>query len=220
MSNIGRIFRENLPEFQGIVENQLEVSLGKLRALPIWCYPFAEFDYDQDISLRDNLGSLINDFRVYYAADFDSDSCYLGKAGNKAVYYGQRAADRLWWKDKECKKTLLHELYHIGLARYGGYGDVMSEELESDLPDHLDEAFSELMATRTLKEMGMNVKSRSMRTICIWLSNELKKDHKSEPKEIAEFVYSRKGQKCFFEDLDSLSDFEKRLDSYLRRAYH
>jgi hypothetical protein len=218
MSNIGRIFRENLPEFQGIVESQLEVSLGNLRALPMWRYPFAELDYDHDFSLGYNLHNLLHDAWFYYAACFGKNSGYIGKAGNHAVYYGQSAADRFGLKDKECKKTLLHELYHIGLARYGGYEDVMSEDMEFSVSDLLDESFSELMAIRTLKEMGIKVKSRSMRTECLWLSHELKQAHRSEPRQIAEFVYSRNGD--LGDDLGSLWKFENRLRNYFRRAYH
>lgn len=202
MVNLGPVFKKDLDCSKQMIEGQLDISLGNLKAYPLWAYGICEFRYDKEFSIIENIKDFFEDTIDYFEMGM-KDTNSIAKAGNTGVYYAKDCFTQIFSQD-DAKKILFHELYHIALAKYAGFEDIYCEEFEFMVPELLDESFAELMAINMIKETGIDIKSKNLDTEVAWLNYELSKANIENPKEIADFVI-----RCD-------ADKEDYLDSYLR----
>lgn len=204
MPALWRVMSEHLPFAQQHVESDLQVSLGKLHIYPIVLYGLIErasavypegYFASQSGTERmwEQASDWLEDIISYAdqglrAAISDlGDRAVGAKAGDKGVYwYGPPDRTNNLPTDIGVQ-LLLHELYHIALARYSGHC-FFSPELFDNLPMGLDEGFAEHMARRATSELGFVPKRLGNNYEACWFEHEVKRRRLTRPTAIADLA--------------------------------
>ncbi|HIH23914.1 TPA: hypothetical protein HA251_02665 [Candidatus Woesearchaeota archaeon] len=204
MPALWRVMSEHLPSAQQRVEADLRISLGKLHIYPLVLYGLIErpsaFYPEGYFAGQSRLETLFESTKdwtddiVSYAEDGIhaaisdlGDHAVGAKAGAKGVYwYGppNRTNDL---STEVGVQLLLHELYHIALARYSGHR-FFSPELVDNLPMVLDEGFAEYMARRAMPNLGFVPKRLGNNDEARWFEHEVRRRHLTRPAAIADLA--------------------------------
>lgn len=186
MVELKGVFKQYLEPAKNVVEEKLEVSLGKLRVLPCWSFGLFEYEYENDFSKLENLDFYLQEIKGYFLQDMKKPTL-LARAGNRGVYYS-RLKHKHPLTEFEAKQTLYHELFHIGLARYAFYENIFDDEFMDMVPTDIDEQFAEYMSLKAMEKEGHNIDKLLLESKIQWFVDKVQDNKLTKPKDIAHFT--------------------------------
>ncbi len=191
MERLGNYLRQNLPELQTLVENKLNVKLGKIEIKPIPCCVNDIADYmakkEEFSPAVMRVATALVRIAIFLTEDgyFLRGSGMIAKAGPSTIYYSRSPLALYGLTDSDMMATELHELTHIAHAK-------LADITLMEKPPKYTEAFAEYVAMKIMEEKGKTVPESSYAKELFKFRLELDKKKLKTIDQVIQFVLEQK----------------------------